>query len=71
MLAVVAYVMFLKIFEKPITYFFATLKKFFVRTKENANPKCVYLPQSFVILNPQQLIGIGMRHGYLFRFLLI
>jgi hypothetical protein len=71
MLAVVAYVMVLKFFEKPITYFFATLKKIFSRTKENAEPKRIYLSQPFIVLAPEQLVGIGMRCGYRFQFLLI
>ena len=71
MLAVVAYVMVLKLFEKPITYFFATLKKLFARAKENAKPKCVHLLQTFIILEPKQFVGIGVRCGYRFQFLLI
>ncbi|MDR3226662.1 MAG: hypothetical protein LBT56_03215 [Prevotellaceae bacterium] len=71
MLAVVAYVMVLKIFEKHITYFFEKLKKFFVRSKENAESKCVRLPLLVIILKPQQLVGIGLRCGYRFQFLLI
>ena len=71
MLAVVAYVMVLKVFEKPITYFFATLKKVYLRASENATQTCIIQPLLFIVVRPKRFLRIGARCGYLFQFLLI
>jgi hypothetical protein len=71
MLAVVAYVVVLKVFEKPITYFFATLKKFYRRVKESTAHVCIVQSCSVIIFKPKQQPSIGLRCGYLFQFLLI
>ena len=71
MLAVVAYVVVLKVFEKPFTYFFATLKKFCRRVKETTVHVCIVQSCLFIIFKPKPFLRIGTRCGYLFQFLLI
>lgn len=71
MLAVVAYVMVLKYFEKPITYFFATLKKFYLRAQETTVQVCIIQSCLFILFKPKQILRIGISCGYLFQFLLI